>query len=187
MYFWLNSLSPFGAGGFEYSLTAGKDVRVFSMTTREGKHYRFGVPICYEDVMPYVCRRFVWDPVKRRKRIDFLLNISNDGWFPKGNELPQHFAICTFRAVENRVGIARTVNTGISGIIRPDGKAVVRLPARTTAFQVGRVSIDSRVSLYSQTGDVFAFVGALLWLVLYVDYIITRARSTNNRRGEGDD
>lgn len=179
LYLWLNSLSPFGEDGYEYSLTAGDDVRVFTMTTREPESatYRFGTPICYEDVMPYVCRRFVWDGRRQRKRVDFLLNISNDGWFLDRNEQQQHFAICTFRAVENRVGIARTVNTGISGFIDPDGRAHDTIGVGRTAYKVARVMTDSRVGLYSRIGDIFAVVCALVSMALYGDYIVTRAKS----------
>ncbi len=186
LYFWLNSLSPFGRGGFEYSLTPGEEVEVFTMTTREGETYRFGVPICYEDVMPYVCRRFVWGPDSESKRVDFLLNISNDGWFLHRNELPQHFAICTFRAVENRVGVARTVNTGISGFIRPDGRAHDKIGVGEVDARVARVSMDSRVSLYSRTGDVFAFLCLLFGAALYVDYVFVRARAAREGDEEGN-
>lgn len=174
LYFWLNALSPFGAQGFEYSLTPGADVEVFHMRTRKDAAYRFGVLICYEDVMPYVCRRFVHGGADLPKRVDFLLNISNDGWFLHGYELQQHFAICTFRAVENRVGIARTVNTGVSGFIRPDGRAHDVIDVGRVEYKVARVAIDSRSSLYSRIGDVFAIGCTIVWLILYLDYIAAR-------------
>ena len=34
--------------------------------------------------------------------VDFLLNISNDGWFDGTSEHEEHLAICRFRAVECR-------------------------------------------------------------------------------------
>ncbi len=185
LYLWFNSLSPFGQGGFEYSLTAGEDVRVFTMHAREGGDpYHFGVPICYEDVMPYVCRRFVWDAETGRKRVDFLLNISNDGWFLHSSELPQHFAICTFRAIENRVGIARTVNTGVSGFIDPNGRAYDKIGVGETGSRVAHVMTDSRESLYSRTGDVFAFACAVFWGLLCLDYIAARTRANDIEESE---
>ena len=167
------------------ALTAGEDVRVFTMTTREpeSKTYRFGTPICYEDVMPYVCGRFVWDERKQGKRVDFLLNISNDGWFLHRNEQQQHFAICTFRAVENRVGIARTVNTGISGFIDPDGRAHDTIGVGETAYRVARVTTDSRASLYPRIGDIFAGGCVLILMALYADYVVTRAVSGSRSDG----
>jgi len=187
LYWWLNDLMPFGQDAGEYSLTPGAEFNVFSMTPRSdpSRTYRFGVPICYEDVMPYVSRRFVTDPQTSRKRVDFLLNISNDGWFVHSNELPQHLAICAFRAVENRVGIARAVNTGISGFIDADGRIhnLVEVDGVShgegiRGYAVSRVEVDSRHSAYSRVGDVFAIACAVLSLLLYVDYVVVRVRTS---------
>ncbi len=182
LYLWFNTLSPFGQG-FEYSLTPGTDFRVFAMQAKSqgNKTYRLGIPICYEDVMPYVSRRFVIGP-DGNKRVDFLLNISNDGWFLHSSELPQHLAICAFRAVENRVGIARAVNTGISGFIDSDGRIhdVVTDPggrsrgAGIEGWCTASIDVDPRCTLYSRTGDVFAVLCAILWGVAYADYFLAR-------------
>jgi apolipoprotein N-acyltransferase len=180
---------PFSEEGYEYSIEPGTEFKTFSMTARSDPQrvYRFGVPICYEDVMPYIGRRFVTDPPTGGKRVDFLLNISNDGWFVHSNELPQHLAICAFRAVENRVGIARAVNTGISGFIDPNGRIhdLVQENGRShgpgiRGYSVARVGVDSRHSLYSRTGDVLAVLCALLSLVLFIDYLVVRARQRSS-------
>lgn len=182
LYRWLNQLTPWGADGVEYSLSFGNDFDVFEMQLKSqpGKTYRFGVPICYEDVMPYVSRRFVLGP-DGSKRADFLLNISNDGWFGWGFELTQHLAASVFRAVENRVGIARAVNTGISAIIDPQGRIVqtVNQNGRTrgegiVGSIVGPVMVDERLSLYTRTGDVFAVGCCLLSGIMLVDAVIAR-------------
>ena len=125
IYLWLNSLAPWGEDGMEYSLAAGDEYDVFEFEASEDRQViRAGVPICYEEVMPYIARRFVTggpdaEPVKH---IDILLCISNDGWFHHSAELVQHQAAAVFRAVENRVAIARSVNTGASALIDPDGQ-----------------------------------------------------------------
>ncbi|MCH7704149.1 MAG: apolipoprotein N-acyltransferase [Planctomycetes bacterium] len=182
LYLWLNGLSPFSGpdGAYEYSLTPGSEFTVFEVNTAAGK-MRFGTPICYEDVMPYVSREFVaGDPQK--KGVDFLLNISNDGWF-SGSQQPQHLAICVFRAVENRVGFARAVNTGVSAFIDPNGFVhdVVRGDPATpwpgvAGYAVANVQVDSRYSFYSKYGDWFAWLCALVWGIFFVDYWLIRAR-----------
>jgi hypothetical protein len=50
--------------------------------------------------------------------------------------LEQHLAAGVFRAVENRVGVARSVNTGASGFILPSGRIVdrVELPPEKLAL-----------------------------------------------------
>lgn len=186
VYLWLNSFMPFGGPGAnaEYSLFAGRRFNTFSMTPKSqpGQTYRFGIPICYEDVLPYVSREFVSGGAAQ-KRVDFLLNISNDGWYGRGAQQPQHLAICVFRAVENRVGIARAVTTGVSAFIDPTGRVHDRVRPDSLAetpgesgFSVARVGVDSRYAMYSRYGDWFAWGCALVWLLIYVDYWIARAR-----------
>lgn len=187
LYFWLNSLVPFSGpeGTTEYSLFPGEEFAVFTMEPKSQPNhvYRFGVPICYEDVMPYVSRRFV-SSGHANKRVDFLLNISNDGWFGRGVQQPQHLAIGAFRAVENRVGIARAVNTGVSGFIEPSGRVYELVsgdPAKRwpgeCGFRVANVKVDSRYTFYSRYGDWFAWCCAVLWLIFFVDYWIVRVRT----------
>ena len=172
----LNSLTPYD---YEYTLDAGKEATVFEYE-EQGRRWRFAVAICYEDAMPAVVRRLA-AVEEGGKRVDFVLNISNDGWFVRGGkegkaivastELVQHLVLCKFRAVENRVGMARAVNTGISGFIRPDGRVQEGGLAGTLAddprgreVQVGfltdTVYVDSRVTMYSRGGDWFAIVCA---------------------------
>lgn len=179
LYVWLNGLSPFSGGGrHEYSLSYGREYTVFDLQTPE-RLYRFGTPICYEDVMPYIIRNYVWDGGLRR--VDFLVNISNDGWFIHSAELPQHLAICAFRAVENRIGIARAVNTGISGFIDPNGRIhdVVEREGRSwgagiVGYRAAAVQLDTRSSFYGRYGDVFAQVCLILTAVLWFDAVGTR-------------
>lgn len=186
LYLWLNKLMPFTGpeGQAEYSLFHGEGFDVFSMTAKSvpDRTFQFGIPICYEDVMPYVSREFVGQG-GNEKRADLLLNISNDGWFGREHQQAQHLAICAFRAVENRVGVARAVNTGISAFIEPDGR--IHDPVVGDAdngwpgkcgYSVARVGVDSRFSLYTRYGDWFAWGCAVVWLALFFDYWITRVR-----------
>jgi apolipoprotein N-acyltransferase len=140
--------------------------------------YHFAVIICYEDTIPYVARNFVLDE-HGRKRIDWLVNISNDGWFVRfkknpdrvipSTELPQHAAICAFRAVENRLPILRSVNTGISCLIESTGRIRDGYLAASDGFPVkamdrtgltgwfsDKMPIDTRVTFYSRHGEWFA-------------------------------
>ncbi|MBN2447100.1 MAG: apolipoprotein N-acyltransferase [Phycisphaerae bacterium] len=180
LYRLLNNLSPFSEGtGFDYSLSPGKQFTVFDLATSSGT-YRFGTPICYEDVMPYIPRQYVWHDGKRH--VDFLVNISNDGWFLHSAELPQHLAICVFRAVENRVGIVRSVNTGISGFIDPNGRTYSLVTDDTgrvcgpgiRGFRNDHVIIDSRPSFYGQHGDWLPRICLVLAAILWLEGIVAR-------------
>jgi apolipoprotein N-acyltransferase len=184
----------------DYSLEHGKNYTLFSMEVpvkREpaepnapagGTKYHFGVIICYEDTVPYVARTFALDE-KGNKCIDWLVNISNDGWFvrflEKGSavkptaELPQHAAICTFRAIENRLPIIRSVNTGISCLIDSLGQVHDGYIAGSSGFPpqamqrtglegwfLDRLTIDKRVTFYSRHGPWLDTICALIFAVL---------------------
>ncbi|HON45945.1 MAG TPA: apolipoprotein N-acyltransferase, partial [Planctomycetota bacterium] len=76
----------------------------------------FGCSICYDIAhSSEICQ---W----RRKNAQFIVNLTNEGWFYNTSEPEQLFAISIFRAVENRIGIVRTTNTGITCHIPPTGK-----------------------------------------------------------------
>jgi apolipoprotein N-acyltransferase len=145
------------------------------LVAENNRAYKFSVIICYEDVVPAVVRGFTLDK-KGQKQIDWLVNISNDGWFVKFDdtkvspsaELPQHAAICTFRAVENRVAIVRSVNTGISclidslGRIRDDflaGTLPHKAMDRTAVagWFTDRITIDKRTTFFSKNGQFLDF------------------------------
>jgi apolipoprotein N-acyltransferase len=159
LYRFLNeNMTPYGKDGFEYSLTRGQEYKRFKITTSKGE-YRYSVAICYEDTMADLIRKFA-EPRDGKKPIDFLINISNDGWFNHSSELPQHFEICVFRAVENRLAIARSVNTGISGFISSNGQISGVVSSGNRIFGPGirgaemqELKIDSRITVYSRIGD----------------------------------
>jgi len=167
LYDCLNAFTPYR--GMEYSLTPGAhDQKPFRLAF-DGGEARFQAAICYEDAMAYRVREMVRPPGGAvRKAVDFIVNISNDGWFAGSVELDQHLNLCVFRAIENRVPIVRSVNTGISALIASDGRIeAVAQDAEgrrrsVEGFVVGRIALDDRLSPYTRVGDVFALacVGA---------------------------
>lgn len=170
---------------FDYSLTRGTEYTVFTIKADQRK-WPFGVLICYEDTDAQTARRMVVENGK--KKVAWLVNISNDGWYVRydekngtvipGGELSQRTAISVFRAVENRVAIVRSVNTGISCMIDPVGRMhegflAGNLPARVMDRQAvegwfaDRVLVDNRVTLFSRYGkwlDNTALAVALVFL-----------------------
>lgn len=188
---------------YDYSLDYGTDYTVFKMTDDEGRNWRFSVMICYEDVTPYIAREFALDE-HGKKQIHWLLNISNDGWFVvfddeeqvrPSSELQQHAALCVFRAVENRLAVVRSVNTGIScvidtlGNIRDDFRAGT-LPERAMArtgmpgWLVDTIPIDHRTTFFSKYGPWLDFlcqlcVGSLIIMAILVRFTEHRKRKAH--------
>ncbi len=116
----LNRLAPYD---FEYGVAEGDTITRFPLKPKKGeeREFSFGVVICYEDTVPDVARPYGGDG---SHATDFLLNISNDGWFDGTSEHEEHLAICRFRAVECRRSVARTVNMGVSAVIDGNGRVL---------------------------------------------------------------
>jgi apolipoprotein N-acyltransferase len=65
--------------------------------------------ICFEDIFPHLGREASDDD------IDFLVNLTNNGWFGEGAAQWQHAAAAVFRAVENGLPLVRCSNNGVTG------------------------------------------------------------------------
>jgi len=213
---WLyNFLMKFTPYNYDYSLDAGSEYTVFEMAgqgqspdpsappqddEKETSVYKFGVMICYEDTVPAIARRFALDK-QGTKRLDWLVNISNDGWFVRfkneqvlpSAELAQHAVVCAFRAVENRLSILRSVNTGISCLIDSSGGIrygylAGNLPPNTMArtgmpgWFLDRIMIDKRTTFFSKFGEWLGFCCEVCLIFLII--VSLSARFFRTRKNE---
>ena len=85
--------------------TPGTEVVTFDMA---GWDVQTSVLICFEDVFPHITREHVKDDT------DFLLNLTNNGWFGEGAAQWQHAANAVFRAIENGLPLVRCANNGLT-------------------------------------------------------------------------
>jgi apolipoprotein N-acyltransferase len=143
---WLAVLTPYSREKVP-SLSFGQEAVSLPMGP-----YRLAVSICFEDTIPHVIRRF-FEASARGAQPDVLVNLSNDGWFHGSPELDMHLAIGVFRAVENRVPLARAVNTGLSALVDGNGEIRAALPKESKGVLSVTVPLDPRESLYSRWGD----------------------------------
>lgn len=92
-------------------ILAGEEPKLF-----EAKGHRFGPLICFEVLFGEMAYDL------RRQGADFLVVITNLGWFGRSNALPEEIEIAKVRAVETRLPLVHSANTGISGMIDPWGR-----------------------------------------------------------------
>ena len=137
---------------YEQAFSAGSDYKLFDYNG-----HTFAVVICYEDVFPGLVRRFVAEGA------EFVVNISNEGWFYESAEADQHLAIARCRAIENRIGVVRSTNSGISCLIDPVGRVSKKIVDKAgkaklvEGWLTGRVSLgDGGATIYTRFGDLFA-------------------------------
>ncbi|CAN5168576.1 apolipoprotein N-acyltransferase [soil metagenome] len=169
---WLQAFTPYS---HKYSCRPGEHFTRFPFMVGD-RQFTFGCLICYEDSDPDLARQYVRP--ENGPPVDFLVNISNDGWFKGTEEHEQHLAICRFRAVEARRTVVRAVNMGISAVIDPDGN--VMLPGDSwkesknmEGMVSDRVKLDKRVSFYAVNGDILP---AVCWGFLIVMDVAARVR-----------
>lgn len=78
--------------------------------------------ICYEVIFPEMSQADADTP-----KPEWLLNLTNDGWYGESNGPYQHFAMARMRAVEQGLPMVRAANNGISAVIDPVGRIVASL------------------------------------------------------------
>lgn len=154
-------LTPVGG-----SFTPGGEPVVFDLGAVRGK----AAPvICFEDTFPNGTRSHALAGA------DFLLELTNDGWFGEGSGQWQHLASALFRAVENGIPLVRCTNNGITCWIDRHGRIVEILGdgpgsyyARGVLHATVPVGDGGRPTFYRLNGDLFAWmcVVASVWSLL---------------------
>ena len=86
--------------------------------------------------LPLLCYEIIYsgDLKLSSKDYNFIINISEDGWFGDSIGPYQHLTQAVFRAVEQGVPIVRSTNTGISAYISPNGKIINFLELNKSGF-----------------------------------------------------
>lgn len=102
--------------------------------------------ICYEAV-------FARDVNAAPARPAFLMQLTNDAWFGKGQGPLQHLAQARMRAIEQGLPMARVANTGVSAMIDPWGRITKSLALNQAGFLDARLPAPSPATPYSRWGE----------------------------------
>ncbi|MBL7084895.1 MAG: apolipoprotein N-acyltransferase [Candidatus Omnitrophica bacterium] len=170
---WPQFFSRFSFAGLIGNFSPGEVYTVFSSAFPKAD-IKFSALICFEDVFAHLARSFVRGGAK------ILVNMTNDAWFEDSSEPYQHLQASVFRAVENRVNVVRSANTGVSCFINPWGKILGRVSDSfgqdllVEGEKTQALKIISMPSFYTAFGDIFAW----LCLIGIVFSLIRRRRRT---------
>jgi apolipoprotein N-acyltransferase len=134
------------------------------LETRDG--YRFVTPICYEILESNYMRQLL----NQWGKNNLIINHTNDSWYGKTAEPYQHLFLSKWRALEFKIPIVRTTNTGISSVIYPDGTESGRLLTDTEGI------LDIEVPLAAGKGTFYQIYGinpllGLIVLILFISSI----------------
>jgi apolipoprotein N-acyltransferase len=149
----LKILSPAGDSGF----TPGTKATPFNL---KDLGVIVSVLICFEDTFPDFVREYV------RPDTDFLINLTNNGWFGESAAQWQHAATAVFRAIENRIPLVRCANNGLtcwvsetgwmSDVYFKDSRDIYK-----AGFKIAEVPVlkgsERQFTFYTRHGDVFGW------------------------------
>lgn len=128
----------------------------------------FSPLICYEIIFPNKAVN------RNAPRPDYILTITNDGWYGDSAGPRQHFMQARFRAIEQGIPVLRSANTGISGIIDPYGRVIKKIDLEQSGV------IDNPLPLKTNFRTFYALTGDYLYLgiisMLFFLCIIFRKR-----------
>ncbi len=140
--------------------TPGKNITLFEIEDK-----KFSVLICFENSFPHLVRE------SAKAGADFLVQLTNDGWFGQTAQPKQDLAIAVFRSIENGATLIRGTNTGISCFVDPWGRVsgIVSTSWGGTVFVQGysleTISAVTHDTFYKTYGDAWVLACGAVFLI----------------------
>ncbi len=123
-------------------------------------NFKFVPLICYEII-------FSGRINKSEKNYDFIINISEDGWFGNSIGPYQHFNHSIFRSIEEGKAIIRSSNNGISAFINPKGQVIKSILTTEKGFIEIKSFKKINKTIFSSQGNKIFFY----FLSIYISLI----------------
>ena len=117
------------------------------------------------NLLPLICYEIIYSgKLSEDNNFNYIINISEDGWFGDSIGPKQHFAHSIFRSIESGKYIIRSANNGISAIINPMGI----IEQQVEFGSIGHVELSESKLIESTS---FILYGNKVFLILILIYI----------------
>ena len=151
----LMGYSTLDLGGSLVTLTPQKERTIF-----KHQNTKAAPIICYESVYGSYVIEYI------QKGAEFLIIITNDGWWENSQGHKQHLELAKLRAIETRKVIVRCANTGISAIINTQGDIEKYLEYDTKGSIKTNITTNHHLTFYVKHGDYLFNISLLLLLLI---------------------
>ena len=143
------------------SFTSGKSRKLIKI-----KNNKFQL-----NLLPLICYEIIYSgKLFKNSNFDYIINVSEDGWFGKSIGPKQHFAHSIFRSIESGKYIFRSANNGISAIINPIGKTDKNILQDKAGYIDFNESKSIEMTLFAKYGNkIFIFL-ILLYIFLIFSF-----------------
>ena len=117
------------------------------------------------NLLPLICYEIIYSGnLSSDHNFDYIINISEDGWFGNSIGPEQHLSHSIFRSIESGKYIIRSANNGISAIINPMGIIQQEIGSGSTGYVE---LLDSKLV----KSTLFMLYGNKIFLILILIYI----------------
>ena len=121
--------------------------------------------------LPLICYEIIYSGnLTENFNFDFILNVSEDGWFGKSIGPKQHFAHSVFRAIENGKYVIRSSNNGIAAIINPLGQIEKKIDYKESGYIDFEERRDFNQTIFSTYGNKIFIILILLYIFLIFSF-----------------
>ena len=118
--------------------------------------------------VPLICYEIIYSgKINQNKNYyDFILNISEDGWFGKSIGPEQHLSHSIFRSIEEGKNVIRSTNNGISAFVNPKGQNIKQI-STNGYFDVNKIKRVDK-TYFAKHGNKIFFYFVLIYTTLIV-------------------
>ena len=132
----------------------GNDMNLFTSKDSVKKiDTKFATLICYESVFSEFVSEFT------NEGAEYLVIVTNDGWWGNTSGPVQHNQYAVLRAIENRKWIVRTAQTGVSCFIDPLGNMYDEIPYWQSGVADRNIIANTEKTFFSKNGDIIGMLG----------------------------
>jgi apolipoprotein N-acyltransferase len=123
------------------------------------------------NLLPLICYEIIYSgKLSRNNNFDYIINISEDGWFGDSIGPKQHFSHSIFRSIESGKYIIRSANNGISAIINPMGIVEQEIEFGSTGYVEMTESKIVKPTLFMLYGNKIFLTLILIYIFLIFSF-----------------
>ena len=121
--------------------------------------------------LPLICYEIIYSGrIFNNSDFDFIINISEDGWFGQSIGPKQHFIHSIYRAIESGKYVLRSSNNGISAIINPLGDIEQEVRFNETGYIDFSQLKKIQPTVFSKHGNKIFGLIILLYIFLFFSF-----------------
>ena len=122
-------------------------------------------------LLPLICYEIIYSGnIFNNRDFDFIINISEDGWFGQSIGPHQHFVHSIYRAIESGKYVLRSANNGITAIVNPLGVVEEQVDLNQSGFIDLFKTKKIEQTIFSKYGNKIFGLMILLYILLIFSF-----------------